>query len=131
MGEPENFVDKMNIRGQEPAKCCIGDWNPDCWDIPSADNFQHACATCCGSCSVFSSCGNCADFDGDCSQCSDGCVNGTCTAERSSAGDGAVAFAFIIVGSIVGGICLLCCLIALCCGGGIAALSAIGATRKK
>lgn len=72
-----------------PAACCSGSWNPSCWDTPSASNFYHACASCCGSCSdVFGGCADsCGGADGecDCGGCS--CADGS-TPSNESCADG-------------------------------------------
>lgn len=64
------------------ANCCIGEWNPECWDTPSADNFFHACASCCGSCSnSFNGCGDCGNTEGGC-ECGGCDENGKCNSEN-------------------------------------------------
>ena len=89
------------------AASCAGDWQPEWWNVPSADNLGHACSMCCGECSdSFNGCGNCAQT-GECS-CGGCDSDGVCQERRGLVdwlGPGGIVFFFFVV---VG--CSVCCL---------------------
>ena len=82
---------------EKAALSCKGEWDPMWWDIPSPDNFMHACAACCGDCSsgFFHSCGPCVKGKGNCHcgdchliddetiSCTDRGFNSTCVCPHS------------------------------------------------
>ena len=112
------------------ADSCKGEWQAVWWDIPSKDNFMHACAACCGECSqgfahgcgpcvageVPCYCGGChvkGDKETSCHSENSTCV---CPHTSSTISDGPIYLfiALIVVGGLLG-ICLFFCFVNFLC----------------